>query len=64
MAQAIDVALAGPRAYDGVMQSFAWVNGSGKHDLGPPDIDAALVRMWQAWAVMLGLTLLIAVLTT
>lgn len=59
MAQANDVALAGPRSYDGAMQSFAWVNEGGKRDLGPSDIDAAITRLWQAWALMLGATLLV-----
>lgn len=62
MAQANDVALAGPRSYDGAMQSFAWVNESGKRDLGPSDIDAAITRLWQAWALMLGATLLVDLL--
>ena len=54
MARAIAVALAGPRAYDGVMQSFAWVNFDGARDIGPVDIDACVTRLWQAWAVTLG----------
>lgn len=62
MAQANDVALAGPRSYDGAMQSFAWVNEGGKRDLGPSDIDAAITRLWQAWALMLGATLLVNLL--
>ena len=54
MARAIGVALAGPRAYDGVMQDFAWVHPAGRREIGPADIDAAVRRMWQAWALMLG----------
>lgn len=57
MARAIGVALAGPRAYDGVMQPFAWVHGAGARTIGPVQIDTAITRLWQAWAVMLGLTL-------
>lgn len=55
MARAIAVALAGPRAYDGQMQDFAWVNAAGARTIGPPDIDAAIIRLWQAWAVLLAL---------
>ena len=62
MARSIDVALAGPRAYDGVMQQFAWVHGAGGRHPGPPAIDAAITRLWQAWGVMLGLCLLFALL--
>ncbi|MFD2738163.1 adenosylcobinamide-phosphate synthase CbiB [Sulfitobacter aestuarii] len=56
-ARAIDVALSGPRAYDGVMQQFAWVNGSGGRDIGPPDIDRSVTCLWQAWTLMLLATL-------
>tara|TARA_R110002049_G_scaffold117332_3_gene270702 strand:- start:97183 stop:98091 length:909 start_codon:yes stop_codon:yes gene_type:complete len=62
MARAIGVALAGPRAYDGVMQPFAWVHGAGTRAIGPAAIDAAVTRLWQAWAVMLGVTLILACL--
>ena len=62
MARAIDVALAGPRAYDGEMQPFAWVHGAGNRTPGPAQIDAAITRLWQAWAVMLGATLVLGLL--
>lgn len=55
MARAIGVALAGPRAYDGAMQTFPWVGGAGARDIGPRDIDASLRQLWLAWAVMAGL---------
>ncbi len=59
MARAIAVALAGPRAYDGVMQPFAWVNADGKRALGPVDIDAAIACLWRAWGLMVGLALVL-----
>lgn len=62
MARAIDVALAGPRAYDGAMQPFDWVHSSGNRTPGPAQIDAATTRLWQAWAVMLGATLVLGLL--
>lgn len=64
MARAIDVALAGPRTYDGVTQQFAWVHSAGSRNIGPTEIDAAITRLWQAWAVMLGLALLFCLLTS
>jgi adenosylcobinamide-phosphate synthase len=64
MARALGVALAGPRAYDGRMQEFAWVNGAGARAIGPAQIDAAVTRLWQAWGVMLGLALVIGLLTS
>lgn len=58
MARAIGVALAGPRAYHGVIEELAWVNGSGKRDIGPVEIDAAIRQLWQVW---IGLILLAVV---
>lgn len=52
MSRALNVALAGPRAYDGRMQPFAWVHAPGNREIGPKDIDAAISRLWQAWAMM------------
>ncbi len=62
MARALGVALAGPRAYDGVMQSFAWVNGTGLKTIGAAEIDACVMRLWQAWAVALGMAVAIALI--
>lgn len=61
MARTLGIALSGPRAYDGAMRDFPWVNGPGRHALGPRDIDAATRMLWQAWALALGLSLLLAV---
>jgi adenosylcobinamide-phosphate synthase len=63
MARAIAVALAGPRAYDGVMQTFEWVNPNGARDIGAAQIDACIARLWQAWALAVGVITVIAVLT-
>ncbi|MFD1509579.1 adenosylcobinamide-phosphate synthase CbiB [Lacimonas salitolerans] len=60
MARALGIALSGPRAYDGAMRDFPWVNGAGRRPLGPRDIDAAIRLLWQAWALALGLSLLMA----
>lgn len=61
-ARAIDVALAGPRAYDGKMLPLAWVNPDGKRAVGPAEIDAAVGVLWRAWALMLGGSVLIGLL--
>jgi adenosylcobinamide-phosphate synthase len=63
MARAIGVALAGPRAYDGAMQDFAWVNAAGDREIGPLAIDAAISRLWSAWGVMLVLVVLFGLMT-
>ena len=63
MARAIDVALAGPRAYDGVMQQFAWVHPTGTRHPGPVQIDAAVTRLWQAWGVAVAGCFILGLLT-
>ena len=58
----LGVALAGPRAYDGQMQQFPWVNGSGNRTPGPAGIDACVTYLWQAWGVALVLCLALGLL--
>ena len=62
MARALGVAIAGPRAYDGEMRDFPFVNASGRHALGPDEIDAACTVLWRIWATALALTGLLALL--
>jgi adenosylcobinamide-phosphate synthase len=54
MAQVLGVALSGPRSYHGELKSFPYVNPTGRHDIGPDEIDAADRILWQTWAI--GLT--------
>jgi adenosylcobinamide-phosphate synthase len=61
MARVIGVALAGPRAYDGKMQEFPWVGGTGARLIGAEEIDAAVRQLWQAWGIMLALVIVLAV---
>jgi adenosylcobinamide-phosphate synthase len=51
MAYALNIAIAGPRRYHGQMRNLAWVNGTGRHDLTPRDIDAAIAIVWKAWGL-------------
>lgn len=53
MAQHLNIALAGPRSYDGEMRDFAYVNAQGRHDIGADDIDAAVTTLWKTWAITL-----------
>ncbi len=62
MAVCIDVALAGPRSYDGQMRDFPFVNPGGRRDIGPPEIDAAVAVLWQTWALALVMIAAAAVL--
>ena len=55
MARALDLALAGPRSYDGKLRDLAWVNGTARREIGPDDIDASVAMLWKVWALGLGL---------
>lgn len=63
MSRALGVALAGPRAYDGQMRDFPWVNPTGRKTLGTKDIDETVIMLWKAWAILLALSALIALVT-
>ncbi len=63
MARALNLALAGPRSYDGRMQDLAWVNGGARREIGAADIDAAVKVLWRAWAVALVGVMLLAALS-
>jgi adenosylcobinamide-phosphate synthase len=59
MARALGIALSGPRAYDGKMLNFPWVNATGRKDLTPVDIDASVTMLWRAWGATFTLCALI-----
>jgi adenosylcobinamide-phosphate synthase len=60
MARALDIALSGPRAYEGRMQDFPWVNGHATRTIGPAEIDASTAMLWKAWGGALAICALIA----
>ncbi len=60
MAVALNVALSGPRAYHGEYRDYPWVWPEGQRDAGPGDIDAACAALWRAWALMLVLVAVVA----
>lgn len=64
MARALDVALSGPRSYEGQMRDFPFVNVDGTHDATPDHIDSACTALWRVWGVVLGLALLLSVLAS
>ncbi len=55
MAHGLNVALSGPRSYDGEMRDYPFVNEGGDHDLGPDDIDRAVRVLWRVWTLALAL---------
>jgi adenosylcobinamide-phosphate synthase len=62
MARALDVALSGPRSYDGRVQHFAYVHGFGRKDIGARDIEAACGALWRTWGAVLVLVVGIGVI--
>jgi adenosylcobinamide-phosphate synthase len=62
LAPVLNISLAGPRSYNGVMTDYPWVWPEGRRDPGPDDIDAACRALWRTWAGMLALVALIALL--
>lgn len=59
MAVVLNVALSGPRAYHGEMRDFPWVWPEGRRDIGPDAIDRAAFALWRAWA---GLVLIVGLI--
>ncbi|RLK08111.1 adenosylcobinamide-phosphate synthase CbiB [Ruegeria conchae] len=55
MARALDIALAGPRSYDGQMRGLAWVNGNARQDIDAAEVFRASNMLWQVWGLALGL---------
>lgn len=60
LAPVLNVALSGPRSYNGVRKDYPWVWPEGRRDPGAGDIDAAADALWRVWAVMLAFAILIA----
>ena len=57
MARVLNAAIAGPRAYDGQVRDFPFVNAQGRKTLGPADIDAACTALWRSWAALLAIVI-------
>lgn len=62
MAHGLDIALSGPRSYDGEMKDYPFVNGGGTRDLGPDDIDNAVRVLWKVWGLTLAFAVILALL--
>lgn len=57
----LGIALSGPRSYHGQMTDQPYVHPEGRRQIGAPEIHAATRLLWRVWALLLGLTSLIAV---
>lgn len=53
VADVLDVALSGPRSYEGEMRDFPYVNPDGATEIGPPEIYASVNLLWRVWAAAL-----------
>ena len=62
MARAIDVALAGPRSYDGKLQQLPWVNETGRQSITANDVDSATRILWRTWNLAWVLIIVVSVL--
>jgi adenosylcobinamide-phosphate synthase len=62
LAGALGVAFGGPRSYRMVKVDGAWLNASGRRDAGPTDILTAIRLIDVAWAVLLVLLALAAII--
>jgi adenosylcobinamide-phosphate synthase len=61
LAPVLNVALSGPRSYNGVRKHYDWVWPEGRRDPGPDDIDAAADALWRVWAALLAFAALIVI---
>lgn len=61
VAGTLDIALAGPRQYDGKMTEFPFVNPNGRRDLTAEDIHDTLFTLWRSWALLLAIVIVLAV---
>ena len=60
MAYGLNIALSGPRSYDGKIMDYPFVNGTGERALGADDIDRAVKVLWRTWGLSLVFAALIA----
>ncbi len=61
-AHTLDIALSGPRLYDGRLSDDPFVNGYGRTALGAEDIRATIALIWRAWAILAGVATVAALL--
>jgi adenosylcobinamide-phosphate synthase len=57
-AASLEIALAGPRIYVGVLTDDPFMNAGGRKAAGPADIEAAVRLIWRAWVAVLAVAVL------
>lgn len=63
MAVALNVALAGPRSYNGELREFPFVHEEGRQTLTANDVDAASAALWRTWGAAVFIAAIVALLT-
>jgi adenosylcobinamide-phosphate synthase len=63
LARALDVALSGPRSYQGRRELYPFVNPGGRGSIGAAEVEAACTALWRVWAAMLAALALGAVVS-
>lgn len=61
MSRALEISVAGPRSYDGVMQEFPYVNPKGRKTLTADDVDACCGALWLTWAAGMAIVVMLAI---
>lgn len=61
-AASLEIALAGPRVYGGVLTDDPYLNAEGRRATGPADIEAAVRLIWRAWWGVLAVAIVAALL--
>jgi len=61
MAACLDVALAGPRNYDGENHDFPFVYDEGDHQPGADAIDRSVTALWRTWALAVAILAILSV---
>lgn len=62
MAHGLDIALSGPRSYEGKSKDYPFVNAEGERALNADHIDQAVAVLWKTWALALVLAFVVAVI--
>lgn len=62
LGRVLDVALAGPRSYEGERRDYPFVHPSGEKDIGPEEIEAATRALWSGWTVAICICAICAVI--
>lgn len=60
IAAGLNVALSGPRSYEGELREYPWVNEEGARDIGAKEVDQAVDMLWSAWLVLFAIAVLLA----